>query len=73
MATHTYTKQYAAHYNGAVVTVPDDVADHQREWDATGRSFMALRTDGSKVRVRLDGDAYGLHTPGTGDMVVKSA
>ena len=71
--THTYGKQFAAHYNGDVVTIPDAVAEDQREWDASGKSFAAIRRDGSKVRVRLDGGAYGLHTAGTGDPVVKSA
>ncbi|HMN55602.1 MAG TPA: hypothetical protein PKE15_00010 [Ottowia sp.] len=52
----------------AFVTIPDQVAESQKEYD--GKSFPVLRRDGSKARATLRGDEYGLWTPGTGDPVV---
>jgi len=49
--------------------VPQEIAEHQREWD--GRTFRALTRDGRWMRVRLVGDDYDLHGTGTGDMVVR--
>ncbi|MFA7585043.1 MAG: hypothetical protein WCY11_02445 [Novosphingobium sp.] len=67
MAKYTYIQRLAAHHtNGEIVTVPDQVAADQRGFD--GRSFPL--SDGRRVYLR--GDLYGLHTSGTGDMVVSS-
>ena len=63
----TYKLGYQAHQGNRVVILPDAVATDQRSWD--GRTFNALRLDGRKVRVKLRGDLYGLHTPGTGDPI----
>lgn len=82
MAKYTYNRQYAARYGDACVIVPDQVAEDQRGWDQSGKSFPAICTTSCgnqmaparKVRVRLDGDAYCLWGGGgNGDMVVKSA
>ena len=59
----------------AVIIVPNEVAENQKEFD--GKTFPILRPtigrDGGYVRGRgmLMGDEYGLHTTSTGDMVVK--
>lgn len=78
MTTYTFAHKYAANYGrpdqwgrSRVVTIPDQVYEDQKSYD--GRTFPAIREDGVRIRVRLDGDAYGLHTAGTGDPVVKSA
>lgn len=73
----TYARQYAARslyrYRGedrdteTVVTVPDQVADDQATYD--GLAFPTAEG----THVWLDGDAYDLHGPGTGDMVVRDA
>ena len=60
--------------SGGRVIVPDEVAADQLGYD--GRAFPALRIGRSgraagKCRARLMGDAYGLRTTGTGDMVVR--
>lgn len=78
---YTYIQQAVAHYGDGLVIVPDQVADDQRAYD--GLAFPALRHTarpglrdpraGSKLRARLRGDLYGLHTTGTGDMRVVSA
>lgn len=73
MSIYTYDKQFAAHYAGGIVTVPDQVAEDQRGFADADKSFPALRADGTKVRVRLDAEAYGLYTSGTGDIVLRSA
>ena len=36
-----------------------------------GETFPVMRKDGGKARARLMGEEYGLHTPGTGDPVVR--
>ena len=65
----TFDDGYQAHtMTGGVVTVPDQVAADQKRFD--GDVFPVIRRDGSRARARLMGDAYGLHTSGTGDMVV---
>lgn len=76
MTKYTYTKRFAAHYAGRLITVPDQVAEAQR--DHATHSFPALDAagypyNGRKLRVRLDGEAYGLWTSGTGDMICRSA
>lgn len=69
---YTYTRGYAAHYGDTIVTVPDQVADDQKGFAERGQSFPAVRRNGQKVRVRIDADATGLFTTGTGDLVVKA-
>jgi len=67
--TYTFDLKYAAHtVKGGIVTIPDQVARAQRDYD--GESFPVLRRDGSKARATLRGDLYGLGTSGTGDPVV---
>lgn len=65
------------------VIIPDMVATHQKDFD--GKTFFALKpADGTyhygspylingcyRIRVKLRGDWYGLHTSGTGDMIVQ--
>ena len=78
---YTYKQHAMAHYGNGTVVVPDQVADDQRAYD--GIAFPAVRHTalrgvrdpraGTKVRVRLRGDLYGLHTTGTGDMRVVAA
>lgn len=65
---YTYLTNSEAHYNGEIVVVPDQVAYTQKAFDQM--PFPARKRDGSVVRVVLRGDLYGLHTTGTGDMVV---
>ena len=36
-----------------------------------GKTTIALLPDGGRMRVRLVGSDYGLHTSGTGDMIVR--
>ena len=59
------------------VAIPNEVAADQKAFD--GRTFPAIMLpryghcnpkEPRKVRARLRGDLYGLHTAGTGDMVV---
>lgn len=67
---YTYNAKYTAHtMSGGQVTIPDQVADDQKQFD--GETFPVLRRDGSKGRAMLIGDEYGLHTSGTGEPVVK--
>lgn len=68
MTTYTYRRAYAAHLGGQIVTVPDQIADSQREHAAAGTVFPARLRNGRTVRVLLDGPAYGLHSGGTGDI-----
>lgn len=75
MSKYTLTKSGSqAHtISGGRVIVPDEVAADQKCYD--GKTFPALRVNqfgrvGAKCRARLMGDAYGLHTSGTGDMIV---
>lgn len=49
--------------------IPHEIADNQKEYD--GKKFKALLPDGKWMQVKLVGKDYGLHTPGTGDMVVR--
>jgi hypothetical protein len=73
MTKYTYTRGHAAWQGERIVTVPDQVAENQRDYDNRRASFPAILDNGRRVRVRLDGEAYGLHTSGTGDMRVVSA
>lgn len=69
MATYTYQLRYLAHtVRGGRVTIPDQFARNQRDYD--GKTFPVRRLDGSAVRATLRGDLYGLHTPGIGDPIV---
>lgn len=76
MTRYTFERGHAAHYAGRIITVPDQVAQNQKAFD--GKSFPAIDApgypwNGRAIRVRLDGEAYGLHTPGTGDMTCRAA
>lgn len=62
-------KMQALTMSGAVVAIPDQVAEAQREYD--GKTFPIIKRGGEKGRARLMGDEYGLGTPGTGEIVVK--
>lgn len=55
--------------------VPREVAENQKDWDGKTFPIYLVPTYGRhgmprKGRARLRGDLYGLHTSGTGDMVV---
>ncbi len=68
---YTYDRQFSAHYAGRVIVIPDQVAEAQREYD--GKAFPAIDSTRRKmIRVRLYGEAYGLHTSGTGDPVCRA-
>lgn len=70
MSMYTYDRDYAAHtMSGQIVTIPDQVAADQHEYD--GKTFPVIRDDGRKARAMLMGDEYGLHTTGTGEPVVR--
>jgi hypothetical protein len=81
MATHTYSLNAVAHYNDGYAIVPDCVAKDQIAWADSFSSFPAVPCyatgaivpGADPVFVWLDGDAYGLGSPGTGDMVVRDA
>ena len=49
--------------------VSHDFAADQKYND--GKTTIALLPDGTRMRVRLIGDDYGLYTSGTGDMIVR--
>ena len=80
MTTHTFDRGYVAttvsgfrtRVKGVgIVTIPDDVYEHQRAYD--GKTFPVIRHDGTKSRARLRGELYGLWTSGTGDPIVSMA
>jgi hypothetical protein len=72
---HTYSNAHARYglTGSDLCIVPDQVAHDQEAYD--GKTFFALVRHASglyrKARVRLVGDDYGLHTGGTGDMIVR--
>lgn len=71
---YTFEDRYEAHLGVTGRTtciIPDQVADDQHKYD--GKTFPALLHDGTKIRVLLNGDDYGLNTSGTGDVVVRRA
>ncbi len=77
---YTFKSRAMAHTmrRDAMVIVPDQVAQDQHAYD--GRTFPVLRcnslgrpTAKAKARATLMGEEYGLHGPGTGDMVVRMA
>jgi hypothetical protein len=52
------------------VLIPNLVAEDQKSWD--GKRFEAIDArDYEIVKVELDGKLYGLHTTGTGDIIVR--
>ena len=63
-----------------IAIVPREVADDQRSYDGKTFPILLIRPYGKRspgdsetprrARGKLRGDLYGLHTPGTGDMVV---
>lgn len=63
------TAHFGVH-GGFVVEVPTHVAHNQKEFDRTQQPFPVKLRDGSYRWARLNGNAYGLHTAGTGDMRV---
>jgi len=72
---YTFNDCYEAHLGVTgdgrqTCIVPDQVADDQKSYD--GQTFPAI-FQGKKIRVKLIGDDYGLHTSGTGDMIVRRA
>lgn len=81
MTAHTYTRTMIARYGDNYVIVPDGVADDQRAWADSMSPFPAIPclSTGAPISgfypvfVWLDGNAYGLGTPGTGDMIVRDA
>jgi hypothetical protein len=70
---YSYDLNSGAFLGDEIVTVPDQIADEQRYHDRTQTVFPARRCRGGSIDVRLDGDAYSLWTPGTGDMIVRKA
>jgi hypothetical protein len=79
MTAYTYTDRFTAHYGKGFVIVPDQIAADQKAHDRAQTVFRAYRCDmtgweiGGYVNVRVNGDAYGLWTTGTGDMRVSRA
>lgn len=77
---YTYYQGVIAHrVRGMMAMVPDTVVNDQKCWDESRKSFPAIPCDplgrpcGAPFRAVLRGDLYGLHTTGTGDMVVSNA
>ena len=62
------TEAHAVHDNMRVI-VPDQVGDNQRDYNGVRVPCLDVRT-GKRIYARLRGDLYGLHTTGTGDMIV---
>jgi hypothetical protein len=71
--TYIYGRRFAAWLENQIVTIPDEVADDQRHHDTARTIFPAVTDNGEVILVQLDGDAYGLHTPGAGDAIVRKA
>lgn len=67
----TWDNGYECHLgtSGRTCRVSQDFAADQKGND--GKTTIAVLRDGSRMRVKLVGDDYGLHTSGTGDMVVR--
>ncbi len=77
MSKYTYNRHFLANYAGRTITIPDQVAEDQRAWGQTEKSFPAINPDrhpwhGSKVRVRLNAWPYGLFTTGTSDCACRA-
>lgn len=74
MVLYTFNRNLAGWLNGGeIVTVPDQIAAAQREHDLAGTVFPVRGKNQDVVMVQLDGEAYGLHTAGTGDIILKDA
>lgn len=73
MVDYSFSRNRAGWLNGAIVSVPDQIADAQREHDEAGTVFPVRGPNQDVVMVQLDGEAYGLHTAGTGDIILKDA
>ncbi len=72
MTKYTYSRNYLARtVNGDIVTIPDQIADLQREH--VGQIFPVVKRNGIKARATLRGNLYGLNTGGTGDVIVAIA
>jgi hypothetical protein len=52
------------------VIVPDQVVENQKHYSSTMMCFPVRMFDGRYKWARLNGEAYGLWTSGTGDMIV---
>ena len=70
---YSYMSKFATFLGNEIVSVPDQIAEEQHYHDRAQTAFRARRRIGRTIIVRLDGEAYGLWTPGTGDMRVQSA
>ncbi len=73
MTAYTYSRFFWANMHDIIVMVPDQIAADQHVHDVARTVFPAKLPGGGTAFVRLDGDAYGLHTLGRGDMVVVPA
>lgn len=69
--------QIAHRKNGGYVLVPDYVSANQKHFDETRKPFRCQQCDSTGTPIEgpskpyvLRGDLYGLHTTGTGTMVV---
>lgn len=76
MSKYTYSGTHAvlgkSVCQNITVEIPDQVSADQKKYD--GKTFPAkLASYGAAriIRVKLRGDWYGLHTSGTGDMIVQ--
>ena len=71
----TYSQRAEAHFGdtGRTVVIPDEIDEDQRLHDRQQTVFPALAVYGDRIDVRLEGAAYDLHGPGTGDTVVVPA
>ena len=67
----TWSNGYECHLGrgNRTCVVSQDFASDQKGND--GRTTTALLRDGVKMRVKLVGSDYGLHSSGTGDMTVR--
>ena len=70
---YTWERKYAAWYRDFTVTVPDQVAEDQKGYARRNQTFPVIGVGGAKARARIDAEATGLFTGGTGDLVVKGA
>ena len=71
----TWENGYECHLGltgNRICKINPEIAAHQNDY--YGRTMIALLWEGGRMRqmrVRLVGDDYGLHTPGTGDIIVR--
>ncbi len=77
MSKYSISNFVAHTKTGRCVLIPDEVAGDQKYYDDRCVVFPVVycdnagRSTGRKARAQLDGDAYGLHTSGTGDPIVR--